>query len=194
MAHSLRFCGNEVGFWVAWPFSGLTQGLSGGMYIFQPRWITTWRILGGGQDNVMGWCLLSSLGTSRILLDRTSCWETTHASGHQCAWPRWLVLINGSLTFSSVQFSRSVVSDSLQPHESQPARPPCPSRTPRVHPDSSPSSQWCHPAISSSVIPFSSCPQSLPASESNITDSQRVGLMPIPMLSLHSVLSLILET
>ena len=61
----------------------------------------------------------------------------------------------------SVQFSRSVVSDSLQPHESQHTRPPCPSPTPRVHSDSSLSSLWCHPAISSSVIPFSSCPQSL---------------------------------
>ena len=68
--------------------------------------------------------------------------------------------------FSSVQFSRSVVSDSLQPHESQHTRPPCPSPTPRVHSDSPPSSQWYHPAISSSVVPFSSCPQSLPASES----------------------------
>ena len=67
---------------------------------------------------------------------------------------------------SSVQFSRSVVSDSLRPHESQHARPSCPSPTPRVHSDSCPSSQWCHPAISSSVIPFSSFPQSLPASES----------------------------
>ena len=66
----------------------------------------------------------------------------------------------------SVQFSRSVVSDSLRPHESQHARPPCPSPTPRVHSDSHPSCPWCHPAISSSVIPFSSCPQSLPASES----------------------------
>ena len=66
----------------------------------------------------------------------------------------------------SVQFSRSAVSDSLWPHESQHARPPCPSPTPGVHPDSYPSSQWCHPAISSSVVPFSSCPQSLPASES----------------------------
>ena len=69
-------------------------------------------------------------------------------------------------TFSSVQFSHSVVSDSLWPHESQHARPPCPSPTPRVHSDSCPSSQWCRPAISSSFVPFSSCPQSLPASES----------------------------
>ena len=67
---------------------------------------------------------------------------------------------------SSVQFSRSVVSDSLRSHESQHARPPCPSPTPGVHSDSHPSSQWCHLAISSSVIPFSSCPQSLPASKS----------------------------
>ena len=66
----------------------------------------------------------------------------------------------------SDQISRSVVSDSLQPHESQHARPPCPSPTPRVHPNSCPSSRWCHPAISSSVVLFSSCPQSLPASES----------------------------
>ena len=68
--------------------------------------------------------------------------------------------------FSLVQFSRSVVSDSLRPHESQHARPPCPSPTPRVYPNPCPSSPWCHPAISSSVIPFSSCPQSLPASGS----------------------------
>ena len=69
-------------------------------------------------------------------------------------------------SFSSVQFSRSVVSDSLWPHELQHARPPCPSPTPGVHSDSCPLSQRCHPAISSSGVPFSSCPQSLPASES----------------------------
>ena len=79
-----------------------------------------------------------------------------------------LSLINKffSFTFSSVQFSRSVVSDSLWPHEPQHARPPCPSPTPKVHSDSCPLSQWCHPAISSSVVPFSSCPQSFPASGS----------------------------
>ena len=71
-----------------------------------------------------------------------------------------------SVQFSSFQFSCSVMSDSLQPHKSQHARPPCPSPTPGVHSDSRPSSQWCHPAISYSVVPFSSCPQSLPASES----------------------------
>ena len=71
-----------------------------------------------------------------------------------------------NVTEWSFQFSCSVVSDSLRPHESQHARPPCPSPTPGVHSSSRPSSQWCHPAISSSVVPFSSCPQSLPASES----------------------------
>ena len=67
--------------------------------------------------------------------------------------------------FSSVHFSCSVMSDALRPHESQDTRPPCPSPTPGVHSDSHPSSRWCHPAISSSVVPFS-CPQSLPASGS----------------------------
>ena len=67
---------------------------------------------------------------------------------------------------TSVQFSCSVMSDSLQPHELQHARPPCPSPSPGVHSNSRPSSRWCHPAISFSVVPFSSCPQSLPASES----------------------------
>ena len=85
-------------------------------------------------------------------------------------WYEWTILIIMSIQiniqFSSVQFSCSVVSDSLWPHESQNTRPPCPSPTPGVHSNSRPLSQWCHPAISSSVIPFSSCPQSLPASES----------------------------
>ena len=76
------------------------------------------------------------------------------------------IYLLGSLLIPYVQFSCSVVSDSLQPHKLQHARPPCPSPTPRVHSDSHPSGQWCHPAISSSAIPFSSCPQSLPASKS----------------------------
>ena len=65
-------------------------------------------------------------------------------------------------TISSVQFSRSAVSNSLWPHESQHTRPPCPSQTPGVYSNLCPSSRWCHPTISSSVVPFS-CPQSLPA-------------------------------
>ena len=70
------------------------------------------------------------------------------------------------MSISSVQFSRSVESDPLWPHESQHVGLPYPSPSPGVHSDSCPSSQWCHPGISSSVVPFSSCPQSLPASES----------------------------
>ena len=69
-----------------------------------------------------------------------------------------------SIFTQSVQFSHSVVSDSLRHHEPQHARPPCPSPTPGVHPNPCPLCLWCHPIISSSVVPFSSCPQSLPAS------------------------------
>ena len=76
----------------------------------------------------------------------------------------WLIHYNFNL--SSVQFSCSVVSNSLQPHELQHARPPCTSPTLRVHPHPCPSSSWCHPAILFSVVPFSSCPQSFPASQS----------------------------
>ena len=78
----------------------------------------------------------------------------------------WTVSVLGPSPLSSVQFSCSVASDSLRPHESQHARPPCPSPTPGVCTNPCALSQWCHPAISSSVVPFSSCPQSLPASES----------------------------
>ena len=80
-------------------------------------------------------------------------------------WSVYHSLLEVTYTFSSVQFSRSVMADSLRPHELQHARPPCLSPTPGVHSNSCPSSQWCHPAISSSVVPFSSWPQSLPASE-----------------------------
>ena len=78
----------------------------------------------------------------------------------------FLVCLNFTLFKSSVQFSRSVVSHSLWSHKQQHARPLCPSPTPRVHPNPCPVCQWCHPPISSSVIPFSSCPQSVPASGS----------------------------
>ena len=70
------------------------------------------------------------------------------------------------LKISSVQFSRSVMSNSLRPHGLQHARPPCPSPAPGVYPNSCPLSRWCHPTISSSVVPFSSCPLSFPASGS----------------------------
>ena len=95
---------------------------------------------------------------------------------------KWKTIPQNVFQFSPVQFSCSVVSNSLRPHESQHARPPCPSPTPRVHSDSRPLSQWCYPAISSSVVPFSSCPQSLPSSESFPVsqlfawDGQRIGV------------------
>ena len=79
-------------------------------------------------------------------------------------WPR---LFHGSYT-TSVQFSHSVLSDSLRHHEPQHTRPPCPSATPGVHSHSCPLSRWCHPAISSSVVPFSSCLRSFPASGSSL--------------------------
>ena len=95
--------------------------------------------------------------------------------------PVFINVINRDMG-DSVQFSRSVVSDSLWPHESQHASPSCPSPTPGVYPNPCPLSQWCHPAISSSVVPFSSCPQSLPASGSFpvsqffTSDGQSIGV------------------
>ena len=93
------------------------------------------------------------------------------------------------IQFCSVQFSSSVMSDSLRPHESQHARPPCPSPTPGFHSNSCPSTRGCHPAISSSVIPFSSCPQPLPASESfPMSQLFTWGGQSIGVLALASVL------
>ena len=91
----------------------------------------------------------------RMSIDRAKGARASHS--HIQAQVQW---------FSSVQSSCSVVSDSLRPHWLQHARPPCPSPTPGIHPNSCPLSWWCHPTISSSVVPFSSCPQSFPASRS----------------------------
>ena len=105
-------------------------------------------------------------------------WQVTehsafHLSKRQCLCPGIKNILKFYVTIckqespsNSVQFSRSVVSNSLQPHGLQHARPPCPSPTPRACSNSCPSSRWCHPPISSSIVPFSSCPQSFPASES----------------------------
>ena len=95
------------------------------------------------------------------IFDWKSCWARPISHFREDHVPLFVFI-----GFRSDQISHSVVSDSLRPHELQHARPPCPSPTPRVHWDSRPSSQWCHPAISSSGVPFCSCPQSLPASES----------------------------
>ena len=83
----------------------------------------------------------------------------------QCFHPITWHIIN---QFSSVQFSCSVVSDSMWPHEPQHTRPPCPSPTPKVHQNPYPLSRWCHPTISSSVFPFSSCHQSFPTSHQDL--------------------------
>ena len=107
------------------------------------------------------WFRLGRLIIRRIyifLLNFTRCWCV---SIHNICLEFLFVSV-----IRSDQISHSVVSDSLWPHESQHTRPTCPSPTPRVHSDSLPLSWWCHPAISSSVVPFSFCPQSLPASES----------------------------
>ena len=127
------------------------------------------------------WCLESPEQTDTEQTQNSFCvlcMEPEHITllAHQCVYQQASPLNWESRVFIGISFyhlntrsdqiSCSVVSDSLRPHESQHARPPCPSPTPGVHSDSRPSSQWCHPAVSSSVVPFSSCPQSLPASES----------------------------
>ena len=108
-------------------------------------------------------------GPQSIFLTPLLCTSLWRALGCVASEPSSISSSDGlsSVTdpFSSVQFSRSVMSDSLRPHESQHARPPCPSPTPEVHSNSRRSSWCCHPAISSSVVPFSSCPHSLPPSE-----------------------------
>ena len=119
-----------------------------------------------GEQNLGGFSLLCPPLPGKVIKWLTLFYCSKAISPHS-----YLALLNRDQIFSnailiSVQFSHSVVSNSLWPHESQHARPLCPSPTPGVHSDSHPSSQWCHPAISSSVIPFSSCPQSLPVSES----------------------------
>ena len=110
-------------------------------------------------------CVITKFITQRcvclVYLDTSFIWPL---SSDRTSVP--LAFLWGLNQFSSVQFSQSVLSDSLRPHELQQARPPCPSPTPRVYSNSCPLSRWCHTAISSSGVPFSSHPQSLPASES----------------------------
>ena len=98
-------------------------------------------------------CMSSSYSTPLPIFGGVSVSDCGHS--HRCG-----------NTFTSLHFSHSVLSDFLRPHELQHTRPPCPSPSPGVYSNSCPSSRWCHPAISSSVVPFSSCPQSLPASKS----------------------------
>ena len=140
---SIRLFSNESVLCIRWQGIGVSASAS-----VLPMNIQDWYPLGW-----TSWISLQSKGRSRVF-------SNTAVQKHQF-FDSPLVFI---VPFSSVQFSHSIASDSLRPCESQHARPPCPSPTPRVHSNSWPSSRWCHPAISSSVVPFSSCPQSLPAS------------------------------
>ena len=105
-----------------------------------------------------------------IALPMYNCHHLSKGCLHQCSkYPPVFGLSSSFQTIlnkSSIQFSHSVLSDSLRPHGLQHARPPCPSPAPGVYPNSCPLSRWCHPTISSSVVPLSSCPQSFPASGS----------------------------
>ena len=113
--------------------------------------------------------------------------QTLNQSLPNMSWDRSQEITMVFWTACSVHCSRSVLSDSLRPHESQHARPLCPSPTPGVHSDSRPSSPWCHLAISSSVVPFSSCPQSLPASVfSRVNSSHEVARVLEFQLQHHS--------
>ena len=129
-------------------------------------------------DCSLPWCSVRGISQARVLESvaisfsrgssqmRDETWVSHIAGGFFTISAPGKLRVELKSVWFPVQFSHSVVSDSLRPHDSQHARPPCPSPTPRVHPNSHASSRWCHPAISSSVVPFSSCPQSLPASES----------------------------
>ena len=142
---SIRLFSNESVLCIRWQGIGVSASAS-----VLPMNIQDWYPLGW-----TSWISLQSKGRSRVF-------SNTAVQKHQF-FDSPLVFI---VPFSSVQFSHSIASDSLRPCESQHARPPCPSPTPRVHSNSWPSSRWCHPTISSSVALFSSCLQSFPASRS----------------------------
>ena len=120
------------------------------------------------------WIFLAVVPFEQCLQGRMGLWQIYIASqAQEMAWTKRQTESveyfrrSANIKFSSVQCSSvALMSYSLRPHESQHTRPPCPSPSPRVDSNSHPSSRWCHPAISSSVVPFSSCPLSLPASES----------------------------
>ena len=141
-------------------------GRSPGREYGNPLSVLPWRIR---MDRAAWWATVHGVAKSRM-------WLSNKAQHIKCLLHGHIVYIDYISThgfkknflnlFSSVQFSRSVVSDSLRPHWPQHARSPCPSPTPGVHPNPCPLSRWCHPTISSSVIPFSSCPQSFPVSGS----------------------------
>ena len=139
------------------------KDLPGKSYSFSSSHVWMWELDYKESWASKNWCLWTMVmeKTLESPLDSKEI-QPVHPKGNQS----WIFIGRKAMSnISSIQFSRSVVFDSLRPHESQDARTPCPSPFPRVHSDSRPSSPWCHPAVSSSVVPFS-CPQSLPASES----------------------------
>ena len=130
---------------------------------------------GGGNGNTLQYSCqdnpMDRGAWQAIVLGSQSIWQLSNWAHKDdiCIWNVYIyvrIYIYMVCVYIPVQFSRLAMSNSLWPHESQHARPPCPSPTPGVYSNTCPLSWWCHPAISSSVIPFSSCPQSLPASGS----------------------------
>ena len=161
---SIRVFSNESTLRMRWPkywsfnFSISASNEYPGLISFRMDWLDLLEVQGTLQSLLQHHSSIASiLWHSAFFTVRLS--HPYMTTGKTTAW------LDG-LFISSVQFSCSVVSDSLQPHELQHPRPPCPSPSAGVHSDSCPSSRWCHPAISSSVVPFYSCPQSLSASES----------------------------
>ena len=120
------------------------------VWLFATPWTAAWQ---ASLSITNSWSLLKLMSIESVM-----------PSNHLILCCPLLLLLSIIPSISSVQFSHSAVSDSLQPHEPQQARPPCPPPTPGVHPDPCPLSRWCHPTISSSVVPFSSCRQSFPTS------------------------------
>ena len=131
------------------------------------RRLSTYLLLLAGWTQSSCLLCLQAAYLAACCISKSKCHSRQHENCMTSLWSRLgiHIAIFYELRQWSVQFSRSVVSDSLRPHELQHARPPCPSATAGVHPNPCPLSQWCHPTISSSVIPFS-CPHSLPASGS----------------------------
>ena len=141
-------------------------------------WINEWVL--GIHSSMNPWRWIKIILSFLRMHPNTAFWTTVDYEGYSISskgflptvvdtiviWIKFTHSCPFKFTDSSVQFSHSVVSNSLWPHELQHARPPCPSPTPGVHPNQCPLSWWCHPTISSSIIPFSSCPQSFPASRS----------------------------
>ena len=149
--------------WSLIPQHFLNPACTSGSSWFIYCWSLAWRILNINFGSMWDEC---NCAVVWAFFGIAFLWDWNENWPFPVLWPLLNFPSLHGVKFSSVQFSRSVVSDSLRPHESQHARPPCPSPTPGVYSNSCPLSQWCHPAISSSVVPFSSCPQSFPASGS----------------------------